>query len=285
MLSPAEMRELLEQARRNEEIQRRLDAVEDFLLAHHGLAQVLESLCARVAGAYHLEMVTLTLVAQGTALGAALAGAEEALAGYGCYLRSRRELRLLLVDLEQPYLDNRVPRQLARCLFPGRDHPASAAVIPLWARGEFLGTLNLGSASAQRYQPGYDTHFLQRLGRKVATGLDAALLMERARYHQKREAAVEMAGAACHELAQPLTTVSLLVEKLIRRAGGQDDLGQELFKLQEEVERLGELVQRISRVSRYVTRPYAQGLRIVDLDAAGAEMAPPAQSRQGKGEL
>ncbi len=270
MLSPAEMQRLLEQARRNQDIQRRLDEVEEFLLAHHGLAQLLERICARVAGAYGLEMVTLTLVAEGTALAAALAGAGEMLAGQGCYLRSRRELRLLLVDLEQPYLENRVPRQLARCLFPGRDHPASVAVIPLWARGEFLGTLNLGSASAQRYQPDYETHFLQRLGRKVAAGLDAALLMERARYHQKREAAVEMAGAACHELAQPITTMGLLVEKLVRQARSQGQEGPELVKLQEELERLGELVQRISRVSRYVTRPYTQGLRIVDLDAAGA---------------
>ena len=270
MLSPAEMRELLEQARRNEEIQKRLDEVEDFLLAHHGLAGLLEHLCARVAGVYGLEMVTLTLVAEGTSLAAALAGAEDSLAPYGCHLRPRRELRLLLVDLEQPYLDNRVPRQLARCLFPGSKAPASAAVVPLWARGEFLGTLNLGSASPRRYQPGYDTHFLTRLGRKVATGLDAALLLERDRYHQKREAAVEMAGAACHELAQPLTTAGLLVEKLIRNARAQGWESPELVRLQEEVERLGELVQRISRVSRYVTRPYAQGLRIVDLDAAGA---------------
>jgi signal transduction histidine kinase len=79
-----------------------------------------------------------------------------------------------------------------------------------------------------------------------------------------------MAGAACHELAQPLTTMELLLEKL-RRALPPDGPSREVMEsLGREVERAGGLVQRISQVGKYVTRPYAQGLRIIDLDAAGS---------------
>lgn len=268
MLTGREVEDLLRQARRNEVILQRLDKVDEFLLSRRGLAELLRGVCAHVAESYRLEAATLTLCRDSVRLQAALDGAEEDLAAGGVCTRPRGELRLLMVDLERPYLCNRVTRQLRRCFFPGPFKPASAAITPLWARGEFLGSLNLGSASAERFQPGYETHFLQRLGRKIAAGLDAGLVMEHASYMERRQAAVEMAGAACHQLAQPLTTAVLLVEKLKRLA---DDVPvrEPLEELEKELERLGELVQRISQVSEYVTQPYAQGLRIIDLDAAG----------------
>ncbi len=269
MLSRQEVEDLLEQARRNENIIKRLDQVEEFLLAHHGLKDILRHLCRRVAQIYELEAVTLLLASDNQRLSEALAGLEGDLPPE-CCLAPRQDLRLLLLDLERPYLSNRLSQELLACFFPKGPFVASAAIIPLWVRGEMLGTLNLGSASPRRYQPGFETDFLRRLGRKLATGLDAALILEQARYLERREAAVEMAGAACHNLAQPLTTASLLVEKLGRLLPPEGPERESLEALRGEMERLGEMVQRISQVSEYTTRPYAQGLRIVDVDASGS---------------
>jgi uncharacterized protein YigA (DUF484 family) len=268
MLSRQEVAELLDQARRNEEIQQRLDEVEEFLLAHRDLAGLLRHFGRRVAQVYQLEAVTLVLDAGQERLRQAIEGYPQAELPEQVSTQPRKELRLILGDLESPFLSNRPTPQLRECFFPAGPFVASLAVVPLWMRGEFLGCLNLGSASAQRYLPGLETHFLARLGRKTAAGLDAALLLEQARMMERREAAVEMAGAACHELAQPLTTLTLQIEMLLRTLAADDPLRDKLLAVRENAERLGEQVQRIGQVSRYVTRPYAQGLRIIDMDAA-----------------
>ncbi len=259
---------LIEQARRNEEILRRLDEVEEFLLAHHGLKDLLRHLGRRVAATYQLETASLVLCQDHQRLAEALAALEEGLPA-GCLLRPRRELRLILGDLERCYLSNRLAPALTQCFFEGGPFVASAAVIPLWVRGELLGALSLGSASPKRYHPGLDSDFLARLGRKVAAGLDASLLLEQTKYLERREAAVEMAGATCHELAQPLTTAELLLERILRTVGEDHQAHGPLTQLRAELERLGHMVQDISQVSDYVTRPYARGLRIVDIEAAG----------------
>jgi len=281
MLSRQEVEDLLEQARRNEKILKRLDQVEEFLLAHHGLKELLRHLGRRVAQLYELEAVSLVLVADNQRLVEALGNLGEELPD-DCFSAARQDLRLLLLDLERPYLSNRLSKEMLSCFFPKGPFVASAAIVPLWVRGELLGTLNLGSASPKRYTHGFETDFLRRLGRKLATGLDAALLMEQTRYLERREAAVEMAGAACHNLAQPLTTATLLVEKLDRLLADQGPERENLDALRGEVEKLGELVRSISQVSEYTTRPYAQGLRIVDVDASGSKPDPP-DTQAGEG--
>jgi uncharacterized protein YigA (DUF484 family) len=283
MLSAQEIQQLLEQARRNEKIQQRLDEVEEFILARHAFRDLLRHLPRRVATIYELDNVTLTLVADNQRLREAVEGPLQGELPAGCFLRRRQELRLLLADLERPFLSNRLAEEFIACFFSPGPFVASAAIIPLWVRGEMLGTLNLGSASPRRYQPDFETHFLRRLGRKVAAGMDSALLMEQARLLERREAAVEMAGAACHELAQPLTTANLLLEKLKRSLPPEAAAAGHLSALEEQLVRLGELVRRISQVSDYVTRPYAAGLKIIDVDAASAppQTKAPAASQGG----
>lgn len=274
MPSYREVEDLLTQARRNEQIERRLDQVEEFLLSQHQFLDFCTLLGPRVAQVFELEKVTLVLDASNQRLRLAVESLPEPGLPPEVFPRPRKELRLLLGNLEQPFLHNRIGPELGDCFFPGWSNLASLAVIPMWVRGEFLGTLNLGSAAPGRYQPSLDTHFLRRLGNKTAFGLEACLLRDQARLMERRVAAVEMAGAACHELAQPLTTITLQIEMLLRATDEDDPRRPNLLSLQKNAERLGDLVHRISQVSQYVTRPYAQGLRIIDVEAACAPLEP-----------
>ncbi|MBU1450672.1 MAG: DUF484 family protein [Proteobacteria bacterium] len=269
MLTPADLDELLTQARRNEEIQSRLDQVEEFLLASHEPVELLAQLPPTVSGVYRLEAVTVALLADNRRLDVVFDSQGQG--PPGCFRRRRKEMRLLLGDLEQPFMEDQPSRELTQFFFPQGPRVASMAVLPLWVGGEMLGSLNLGALASRRYQKGLDTHFLERLGRKTAFGLNAALLLELARRMEQRQAMLEMAGAACHELAQPLATLELGLEKLRRSLGADEPLQQEIGGLMTQVERLGTMIQQISRVNDYVARPYAQGLRIVDLDAASGE--------------
>lgn len=268
-----QVEELLSLVRRNERIQRRLDEVEDFLLAHHDLASLVRHLARQVAQVYELEAATLTLLQDSQRLGEALSGPEAPPLPESCLWRPRKELRVLLGDIERPFLSNRVTPELGQCFFPGGEPLGSLAVVPLWVRHDMLGALALGSGQPKRFAPGLDTHFLERLGIKAARALDAALLLRQSQLFERRQAAMEMAGAACHELSQPLTTLTLQLDLLLRGAAGDDPRRATLLGLMANAERMGELVKRISQVSKYVTRPYAQGLRIIDVEAASAPAA------------
>lgn len=267
----AEVRELIDLVRRNEEIQARLDMVDRFLLAHPGLEGLANHLCRQISHIYELESVTLALNQDNQRFWQALTEPQPLDLPPEVFWRARKEMRLILTDLERAFLCNKLAPPLLECFFPQGPFLASAAFLPLWVRGEFLGVLSLGSSSPKRYTSGLNTDFLNRLAFKLAIGLDSALLMQKTRLLEKREAAVEMAGTACHELAQPLTTMSFLVEKLTRILPDEAPGRGEVEALRVELEKAGGLIKRISQVCNYVTRPYAQGLRIVDLDAACAD--------------
>lgn len=267
-MSELNLRQMMEQARINEQIQGRLDQVDAFLLAQHGLKELLRHLPARMAQIYALEAVTLCIASDNQRLQDSLGPDGGLEPPAGCYFRERKDIRVILGDLERPYLSNKLIGEVKSCFFPEGPFLASMAVMPLWVRGEFLGTFNLGSASPKRYTAGLETDFLQRLARKIATGLDAALLMEQTKLMERGQAAVEMAGAACHELAQPLQTMEFLVNKLGRVLAPGAPGAKETGELARELERTGELVKKISQVGQYVTRPYAGGMSIIDVEAA-----------------
>jgi PAS domain S-box-containing protein len=93
---------------------------------------------------------------------------------------------------------------------------------------------------------------------------------------QERQAIVaELAGAAAHELNQPLTSVMGYAELLKRRL----DPGTAPYSAAEiifnEAERMAEIVRKIGKITRYETKSYVGRARILDLDRS----APSSTSR------
>jgi PAS domain S-box-containing protein len=76
----------------------------------------------------------------------------------------------------------------------------------------------------------------------------------------------ELAGAAAHELNQPLTSVLGYSELLLRR--GATDGRAELTAILHEAERMAGIVRKIGKIARYETTEYVGRTRIVDLDRA-----------------
>lgn len=89
---------------------------------------------------------------------------------------------------------------------------------------------------------------------------------------ERQAGAVEVAGAAAHELSQPLTAIVGSAELLLRRAGPDDPARRSLDRIVAESERMAEIIKKISQIAKYRTKPYLGGTQIVDLEAAsGAE--------------
>lgn len=89
---------------------------------------------------------------------------------------------------------------------------------------------------------------------------------------QERQAIVaELAGAAAHELNQPLTSV-MAYSELLKRKLGQESPGfaaaEVIFK---EAERMAEIVRKIGKITKYETKVYVGQARILDLDKASGE--------------
>jgi PAS domain S-box-containing protein len=76
----------------------------------------------------------------------------------------------------------------------------------------------------------------------------------------------ELAGAAAHELNQPLTSVLGFSELLFRRTREDDRGREELAAILREAERMANIVKKIGKITRYETMSYVGKTRIVDLD-------------------
>jgi two-component system cell cycle response regulator len=83
---------------------------------------------------------------------------------------------------------------------------------------------------------------------------------------EKEAAVVEMAGAASHELNQPLTAVMGNLQLVMARLPEADPLALRLDKVMGQVERMVEIVKKIGRITRYRTKRYAENIKIVDID-------------------
>ncbi|MBX3187644.1 MAG: PAS domain S-box protein [Labilithrix sp.] len=90
---------------------------------------------------------------------------------------------------------------------------------------------------------------------------------------QERQAIVaELAGAAAHELNQPLTSV-LNYATLLRRlltAGTPASGAAEV--IEGEAERMAEIVRKIGKITKYETKSYVGKQKILDLDRASEEV-------------
>jgi len=88
--------------------------------------------------------------------------------------------------------------------------------------------------------------------------------------HEKQAAIAELAGAAAHELNQPLTAVMGYAEYLKRTVSG--DIAQEraIDVILSETERMANIVRKVGRITRYETKPYVGGAKIVDIEASSA---------------
>jgi PAS domain S-box-containing protein len=91
---------------------------------------------------------------------------------------------------------------------------------------------------------------------------------------EKAKVASELAGAAAHELNQPLTSILGFSELLFRRSENDGHGREELEQILHEAERMAMIVRRIGKIARYETKDYVGNRRIVDLERS-SEPPPP----------
>jgi len=82
---------------------------------------------------------------------------------------------------------------------------------------------------------------------------------------EKLKAAMEVSGAAAHEIRQPLAILMSLKDLIRNKAEQGADFSQELVALDEQVDRVNKIISRMLSVTAYRTRRYADDMQIFDL--------------------
>ncbi len=103
--------------------------------------------------------------------------------------------------------------------------------------------------------------------------------------HERQAALAELAGAAAHELNQPLTSVMGYAEYLKRLLPAGSPLERPVDVILGETERMAGIVRKVGRITKYETKVYVGQAKIVDLDASSRESGefsrpPPAVTAQ-----
>lgn len=103
---------------------------------------------------------------------------------------------------------------------------------------------------------------------------------------QERQAAIaELAGAAAHELNQPLTSVlnyATLLKRLLDKTSSAWGAAE---VIEAEAERMAEIVRKIGKITKYETKSYVGKQKILDLDkaSAGVTVPPPENAEAPRG--
>ncbi|MFO0660326.1 MAG: PAS domain S-box protein [Polyangiaceae bacterium] len=101
---------------------------------------------------------------------------------------------------------------------------------------------------------------------------------EELKVREKQAIVAELAGAAAHELNQPLTSVMGYAELLRRRLDVDSPAYSACEVIVSEAERMAEIVRKIGKITRYETKSYVGQAKILDLDKASHD------DREGRSE-
>jgi PAS domain S-box-containing protein len=152
--------------------------------------------------------------------------------------------------------------------FGGRDRLAAHRREVLNAAGERIPVQMTGSLLRDGGHELATVGIFTDLRDRLRTEAQLEVTRERLARTERQVVLAELAGTAAHELNQPLTSVMGYAELLQRKLPPDDPLAHAAETIIAEAERMAEIVRKLGKITRYETKPYVGGSRIVDLDRA-----------------
>ena len=106
------------------------------------------------------------------------------------------------------------------------------------------------------------------VGFAIFGALIAWLLVKNRRTQSQKErlrGVLELAGAASHELNQPMQVVLGYADLLCRDMRPDDPLSHTLKEITVQIARMDHILKKIRAITRYETQEYIEGIRIIDI--------------------
>ncbi len=95
---------------------------------------------------------------------------------------------------------------------------------------------------------------------------------EDARHHyEKLQGVLEMAGAICHEMNQPMQIISGYSEMLLKNISENDPIHTKLDMINKQIIRMGTITKKLMKIKDYETQDYAGFCRIININKSSGE--------------
>jgi len=89
--------------------------------------------------------------------------------------------------------------------------------------------------------------------------------------HERLQGVLEMAGAVCHEINQPMMALYGYMDILATRTARGEPLDETVDRMDRQLKRIETILQKLMHITQYKTKPYVGGEKIVDIDEAAAK--------------
>ena len=88
---------------------------------------------------------------------------------------------------------------------------------------------------------------------------------------ERLQVSLEMAGAVCHELNQPIQGISSYAESLLNSLPPDSPAHGQAKGVLDLAGRMGVITRKLMQITRYETKDYLKGVRIIDIDRAAED--------------
>jgi DNA-binding response OmpR family regulator len=106
------------------------------------------------------------------------------------------------------------------------------------------------------------------LERSIRYAIERRRSEERRLQREKLQAILEMAGAVCHEMNQPIQVISGHAELMLMDITEDHPLYEKIKTIEDQTNKMGEITRRLTEITRYETEDYVGGTRIISIDKA-----------------
>ncbi len=103
---------------------------------------------------------------------------------------------------------------------------------------------------------------------RIKSVLTQKRLVEKIIGEEKLKTVIETAGGVCHEMNQPMQTISSYAELLLMKLPESHPCSKYSLVIKEQIEKMGDITKRLAGITEYATAPYPGGTRIIDIAKA-----------------
>ncbi|MDY6906047.1 MAG: response regulator [Thermodesulfobacteriota bacterium] len=169
--------------------------------------------------------------------------------------------RIILLDWMMPEMDG---VELCKAIRASTSGLENSYVILLTARSEKEDIITGLKAGADDYIS--KPFNAEELRVRISSGRRIIELGEALDKRGKIQGVLEMAGAVCHELNQPLQAIMGHVQLAMLDVDADNPVFETMQTIKIQVDRMAEITNKLMRITRYETREYLNGTKIVDID-------------------
>jgi len=174
---------------------------------------------------------------------------------------------LILLDIMMPEMDG---YEVCRIL---RQNPTTKDIPVVFV------TANTDDGTLQEAFESGGTDYVRKpvnkveLLARIKSALTHQELTKKLLEEEKLEGVLEMAGAICHELNQPMQSI-LGFSQLLMDDMAEDNPNYEYIRIiKNQIDKMGRITKKLMRITRYETCEYIESTKIIDIYKASDEEA------------